>query len=190
MAAVLIAAVLIAAAMGGLEAMPRAQAQGEYDVPCHIEQGGAKAVGGPGCEYEFQPGSQVDFQSGIYNGNGATIVISESLVVTGSLEVATWDNTTLQTALAITNDTEIVPTGTFQPIYVATGTAGVGTGSITTTGMTVGNRLVLINVGTPPIGITDTGVFSLSGNIAMTRDDTLELMYIGGGWVEITHSTN
>jgi hypothetical protein len=56
---------MVTAALGSIAMMaPADEAQAQYNTACYEEFGGAKRVGGSGCEYEFQSGSTVDAQSG------------------------------------------------------------------------------------------------------------------------------
>lgn len=138
-------------------------------------------------------GGDVTLRSGeaIGNSTNNTIAVTATtLSLTGGLLVATWDDMTVQAALALTNDTEIVPTGYYQPVYVTSGTAGIGTASITTTGMTQGRRVLLYNIGTPTVTITDTTGVTLTADIGLTRDSNLEIMFNGNGWVETHHAVN
>ncbi len=124
-----------------------------------------------------------DFQD-----NGAavfTIADGGSITHTGSLNVGTWGQFAVQSAVCLTMDTPITPTGTYQPI---TATAYVSTSQVVTG--TAGQLLILTNISAHNVGITDTGILKLSGDTALGQYDTLTLISDGTNWIELAQTDN
>lgn len=155
----------------------------------YFDDGGDRLTVASGGVFSAAPGSAFTVTNLAVRGDAT---ISGDCTSSGARTASTWDTTTMQTTLSLTNGTEIVPTGSLQPINVTAGTANIGTGAITTTGIEIGSRLVLISqsTGATTIGITDTTGMTLTANFAMGRDDTLTLVRMGSGWVEVARADN
>ena len=116
---------------------------------------------------------------------GATITAGGLALSDGDLDVA--DDLTIakQTWITVTDNLEIAPTGSYQPIAAA---GAVGTSSITAGA--AGDLLILTNTGTNAITITYTGTLKLSSNAALGQYDSLFLLSDGTNWVEIGEGAN
>lgn len=115
---------------------------------------------------------------------GATTV-DGNLSTGGDLQVAEFLRTAGKPAITVTADSIITPTGTFQGIEAAgaVGTASIAAGS-------AGDMLVLMNIDTNVITITDTGTLKLTGNIALGQYDTLTMISDGTNWIQIATANN
>jgi hypothetical protein len=91
-----------------------------------------------------------------------------------------------QTSITVTDGMTITPTGAYQRITsaAATGTSAIGGYS------TAGRVIVLVNVGSNTITLTDTGTLKLSGNAALGQYDNITLMSDGANWVELSETNN
>lgn len=90
-----------------------------------------------------------------------------------------------QTAITVSNNSSITPTGMYQPL---TAVAAVGTSSIAA--QAAGTVVVFQNVNTNAITLTDTGTLRLAGNAALGQHDTLTLLSDGTNWIEVSRSDN
>ncbi len=113
------------------------------------------------------------------------IIAGAALTTTTFMEIGTWLRPSLQATLVVTVDGTITATGTNQPISA---TAAIGLDDIAI--MSDGDVLMLTNVGTNTVTITDTGVIMLSGDIALGQHDTLTLLCDGTNWKQIATSDN
>lgn len=93
---------------------------------------------------------------------------------------------TQQSAQTITFGGTITPTGTYHQITAA---AARGTSSVAGVS-TAGRLIVLVNVGSNTITLTDTGTLKLSGNIALGQYDSLELISDGTNWIQLATTNN
>lgn len=121
--------------------------------------------------------------------NGATV---DDLTATDDLTVgddaAVTDDATIGGDLTVTPgsaetinyDEQIDPTGTYHKI---TATAARGTDNIAIG--TAGDVLLLHNVGSNTITLTDTGTLLLNGNVALGQNDIVALLSDGTNWVQI-----
>ncbi len=115
----------------------------------------------------------------------SNIIAGAALTTTTFMEIGTWLRPSLQSTIVVTNGGTITPTGTYQPISAV---AAVGLDDIVI--MSDGDVLVLTNVDSNTVTITDTGVIMLSGNIALGEYDTLTLLCDGTNWIQIATSNN
>jgi hypothetical protein len=103
----------------------------------------------------------------------------------GALTMGTWGQWTAQTAISVTHDGIITPTGTYQQLESAdaVGTSNVAAGS-------AGQLLVLVNTTNTTITISDTGTLKLSSDAALGQYDSLTLISDGTNWVELAQADN
>ena len=128
---------------------------------------------------------------GNINSGVGGVTLTDSLRVTGdstfvaAVSIGTFLRAAKETAIAVTMDSYITPTGTLQQVTAvgACATANIAAG-------TDGDILILLNSGAQTITISDTGTLKLSGNIALTGDDILMLVSNGTNWYEIAHIAN
>lgn len=103
-------------------------------------------------------------------------VVSQSIV-----RIQTFIQPVKQTRIVVTDGSTITPVGTYQPISstAATGTSSIAAGSV------AGQLLILHNVGSQTITLTDTGTLHLTGNGSMTADDSTILIWDGSAWNQL-----
>jgi hypothetical protein len=116
----------------------------------------------------------------------ADITASDDATVGDDLTVGdtisgTWTARSEESVLTIGESGTITPTGTYQRISSA---SNVGTSSIA--GPTEGRMLILLNVGSNTITLTDTGTLKLSGNAALGAGDAVVLLADGTNWNQIS----
>lgn len=92
-----------------------------------------------------------------------------------------------QAPVTVTNGLALEPTGTFQPITSA-GAVGISGGDIAAGDD--GDLLILLNVGSNTITITETTGLVSAGNIALGAGDSATLVYRGSSWYQIGASNN
>jgi hypothetical protein len=114
---------------------------------------------------------------------GALTAASAS--VTADLTVGADLTLSGQTAVSVTNDVPITPTGTLQELESAgtVGTDDIAAGA-------AGDVLVLWNSASTSIGITDTGTLKLAGNVTLGQYDTIVLFSDGTNWIELSRTNN
>lgn len=121
--------------------------------------------------------------------NGATVdditttddaTIGDDLAVTDDATIASDLTLTPGTAETIGYDEQIDPTGSYHKITAA---AARGTDNIAAG--TAGDVLILHNVGSNTITLTDTGTLLLSGNAALGQNDTIILLSDGTNWIQV-----
>jgi len=139
---------------------PLAPAQAQ-NTACFHAQGGALWACNAGGTMEFRAGS--------------------------TLSIDTFLTVEPQTALTLGNGDELVPTGTFQPITSA-GAVGISGGDIAAGDD--GDLLILLNVGSNTITITETTGLVSAGNITLGAGDSATLVYRGSSWYQIGASNN
>ena len=108
-----------------------------------------------------------------------------SYTATGKVQAGTFIASTVANTITVTADGTITPTGSLQPITAA---GAVGTSNLVV--LPNGTVLMLVNVGSNAITITDTGTNVLSGNIALGTGDTLTLQSNGVNWYQLATSNN
>lgn len=91
------------------------------------------------------------------------------------------------TTQTLTADATITDTWTYVPVTAA---GAIGTSAIASTTSVSGDILIVTNVGTNAIVITDTGNTVLSGNITLGQFDTLGLVFDGQRWVQMYTTNN
>lgn len=104
-----------------------------------------------------------------------------------NLNVSNFYRANERTAITVTQDMDFTPTGTFQPITAA------GAVSFSGDDLTVrpeGSILILVNVGSNTITITETTNIKSAGNIALGAADSATLISDGSDWYQIAASNN
>jgi hypothetical protein len=144
-----------------------ATTEAQANIPCYRAQGGATNVAGSGCTYDFKSGSTLKVQS------GATMTTTDIYVAQQGAQTITYGGT-------------ITPTGMYHQITAA---AARGTSSVAGVA-TAGRVVVLINIGSNTITLTDTGTLKLSGNIALGQYDSVSLLSDGTNWIQLATSNN
>lgn len=91
------------------------------------------------------------------------------------------------TTQTLTADATITDTATYLPITAA---GAIGTSGIASATSVAGDILILTNVGSNAIVITDTGNTVLTGNITLGQFDTLGLVFDGVRWVQLYTANN
>lgn len=91
------------------------------------------------------------------------------------------------TTQTLTADATITDTWSYIPVTAA---GAIGTSGIASTTSVSGDILIVTNVGTNAIVITDTGNTVLSGNITLGQFDTLSLVFDGQRWVQLATTNN
>ena len=92
-----------------------------------------------------------------------------------------------RTTQTVVNDYVINPTGTYTRL---TSAEAVATSGGTITVEPAGTLLVLVNVGSNSITITETGTLKSAGNIALGALDSATLLSDGTNWYQIGASNN
>ena len=108
-----------------------------------------------------------------------------SLSVTGADTVGTFQLWTAATAISVTTNGYITPTGTLQPLtsFGNVFSANLSCGA-------VGRLIVLYNQSSTTITISDTGTVMLSGDTALGQYDTLWLYSDGTNCIELAQANN
>lgn len=112
------------------------------------------------------------------------LVVGDDLTVGDNLYLADLIASTY-TTVTVTPGSTITPTGMYQLITSAT---NAGTSAIANP--TAGRVVVLVNVGSNTITLTDTGTLKLTGNIALGQYDSLGLISDGTNWIQISTANN
>lgn len=107
------------------------------------------------------------------------IQAGDDVTVTGDLVLSP------RTAISVTMNATINPTGSYQPL---TSAGTVNTASITI--KPAGMVLTLVNMSNTSIVLTDTGTLKLSGNLTLGQYDSLVLVSDGTNWVQRSTSNN
>lgn len=149
--------------------------------------GTALAQGGGAGWFDFVTDVRLHGQVWILN----DLTIGDDLTVdavTASGNVTVGDDLFVaqQTAQTITAGGTITPTGTYHQITAA---AARGTSSVAGVS-TAGRVVVLVNVGSNTITLTDTGTLKLTGNIALGQYDSLGLISDGTNWIQLSTANN
>lgn len=128
---------------------------------------------------------QMEAQSGV--SNFTTIVASRDIHAGGDLFVDGFVTTNPSTAISLTMNGWVSPTGTLQPLTSA--------GAVATSGARIavqpaGSTLILLNLGGSTITFTETGTLVSAGNIALGANDSATLISNGTNWYQIAASNN
>lgn len=87
-----------------------------------------------------------------------------------------------QATIVVSNGSTITPLGTYTPI---SSTANTGTSALASPAATVNNMLILHNVGSFTITLTDTGTIRAVGNVTLSPDDATSLLWTGTFWFQL-----
>lgn len=115
--------------------------------------------------------------------NGVTV--SNDFEAGDDVIVGNWGLFTPQSAIAVTQDSTIEPTGTYQRLSAV----GACQTSDITAG-TAGQVLILVNTSAAAITISDTGTIMLGDDRAIDQYDTLTLISDGTNWLELSYTDN
>lgn len=109
--------------------------------------------------------------------------------VTGfsNLRITNFYRAVPRTAITVTNNGTINPTGTYQTLTAA---GAVGTSGDNLTIKPAGTVLILVNTGANTITITETANIKSAGNLALGTLDTATLVSDGTDWYQIAASNN
>lgn len=107
------------------------------------------------------------------------LVVTDDATIGDDLNVADLIASTY-TTITVTPGSTITPTGMYQRITSAT---AAGTSAIANP--TAGRLLIVVNVGSNTITLTDTGTLKLSGNAALAQYDAIQLLGDGTNWIQI-----
>lgn len=117
--------------------------------------------------------------------NFDNIVVSNDFVVVDDANVGGLMRYTAATAVTVSNDSTVTPTGSYQPL---TSAGNAGTATITV--LSAGTVVHFVNTANTTITFTDTGTLKLSGNAALGQFDTLTVVSDGTNWVELSKTNN
>lgn len=92
-----------------------------------------------------------------------------------------------RTALTVTMNGNVNPTGTYQRLTAA---GAVGTSGANLVVKPAGTLLILVNTGSNTITFTETGTLISAGNIALGAGDSATLVSDGTNWTQIAASNN
>jgi hypothetical protein len=113
---------------------------------------------------------------------------------TGGMFAPAWLRVPRETTVTVTSAQPLTPTGTFMPIQAASNLTISTIYPITpTTGANYampGDLLIVQNVNTFSIGISNSTTVNLSADLTLGQDDTLVLMWTGSGWIELSKANN
>lgn len=108
-----------------------------------------------------------------------------SYASTGSMTAGTFIASTVAATQTVVADGAITAVGSVQPISAA---GAVGTSNLTV--LPNGTVLMLVNVGSNTITITDTGTNKLSADIALGAGDSLTVVSNGVNWYQLATANN
>ena len=113
------------------------------------------------------------------------LVSSSTIRSTTYIKVGTFHRLTEQTAISVTTDGAVDPTGSYQQLTAS--------GAVQTSDVTCGSEgdiVMYANTVAQTITITDTGTLKMAGNFAMGQYDTLTLLSDGTNCLEIARANN
>ncbi len=138
--------------------------------------------------FAINNGGSITLQQGeiIANVIDGTIALTATTIsAAGNLQTTGFGRYAAVSSIAVTQNSTITPTGTYQPLTAA---GAVSTGSLVCG--TAGNLIVLTNTSANNIVISDTGTIMLSGDLTIGQYDTLTLLSDGTNCLEITFTNN
>ena len=113
------------------------------------------------------------------------LVSSSTIRSTTYIKVGTFHRLTERTAISVTTDGAVDPTGSYQQL---TASEAVQTSDVTCG--SEGDIVIYANTVNQTITLTDTGALKLTGNFAMGQYDTLTVLNDGTNCLEIARSNN
>ncbi len=145
---------------------------GVYQVPCHMEQGGAQWTAADNCTWQIQSGATLDVQS------GATMTVAD-ISLTGLLKPG-FVNVTVTNGLVIT------------PAYTIYALDSTGAVTLTLAAVgTEGQLIYLIGDDANTVTVADTNIRTSDGNkIAIGQYDTVAFIFQDSEWLELSLSAN
>ena len=108
------------------------------------------------------------------------LTVGDDLTVSDEVSIGTFGRIAEQTAISVTNGATFTPTGSYQPIT----SAGTVTPTISTSGYTAGEWLVITNESATTVNFADSGTLMLNTARAMGQYDVLGLLFDGTNWLE------
>jgi cytoskeletal protein CcmA (bactofilin family) len=119
------------------------------------------------------------------------VTVGDDLTVTddasaNDLTVADFVNITAQTAISLTMNGWLTPTGSLQRLESAGAVMLDGGTKIAHTT----DYLILVNTGAQTITFTETTGLISAGNIALGAGDAATLVWANGGWIQVAASNN
>jgi hypothetical protein len=114
-----------------------------------------------------------------------TSTLTGAVTTGGALTVGTLLGATVATTQTVVADGTITPAGSVQPITAA---SAVGTSALTV--LPNGTVVMLVNVGSNAVAITDTGTNKLSADIVLGTGDSLTVVSNGVNWYQLATSNN
>ena len=118
---------------------------------------------------------------------GSTIQAQGGVTGFSNLRITNFYRAVPRTALTVTMNGTINPTGTYQRLTAA-GAVSVSGDSVTVE--PAGTILILVNSGAQTITITETANIKSAGNIALGTLDSATLVSDGSDWYQIAASNN
>lgn len=120
---------------------------------------------------------------------GLEQMVSTQGGVTGfaNLRISNFYRAQPRTAITVTQDGVVNPTGTYQRLTAVTTTT---TSGVSITVKAAGTILILQNVGSNTITFTETGTLISAGNIVLGANDSATLISDGTNWRQIAASNN
>lgn len=115
----------------------------------------------------------------------ADMVVGDDLTVTDDAVIGGLVRHSAASAIAVSSDSTVTPTGSYQPITAVTNT---GTADIAI--LTAGTIVHFVNTANVTITFTDTGTLKLSGNAALGQYDSLTVISDGTNWIEVSETNN
>lgn len=104
-----------------------------------------------------------------------------------SLRVTAFYRAVPRTAITVTNNATVNPTGSFQRLTAA---GAVGTSGANITVKPAGTIVTFLNTGSNTITFTETGTLKSAGNIALGALDAATLYSDGTNWYQVSASNN
>lgn len=123
----------------------------------------------------------------LFHGLSSSVGAQGGVTGFANLRITNFYRAQPRTAIVVTNNGTINATGTYQRLSSA---AAVGTAGTNVTVKPAGTILTLVNVGANTITITETGVFTSAGNIALGAGDSATLYSNGAAWLQVGASNN
>lgn len=118
---------------------------------------------------------------------GGSVTVGDDLTITDDAVFGSDITASPQATVTLTMNGSIVPTGSFMRVSSA-GAVSISGANITAG--TAGDVLVLLNVGSQTITISETTGLVSAGNIVLGTLDSATLIYQGASWYQVGASNN